>query len=361
MKCSIATLISALCLFAVPLSAGEDLVFERVFGPELHGRYKHPVSITELDNGDLYMAIYMGAGEYSDDTVICGSRLVKGTTQWTFPRVIADSPYRTDGNAVVWQAPNGLVWLFYVTRYGDSWSDSRIKYKLSQDFGETWSDSEMLSFEKGMMVRAAPIVLNDGDYLLPIYHETGGDREVVGDTSTSLFLRWNEKARTWTETNRVHSPTGNLQPSVVQIDDNYLIAYSRRGGGYEGKEEGWLIRSESRDGGRTWSEGKNSQFLNPNAAADFIKLKNGHLLLVYNNDKIERMPLSVAISTDNDQTYPHRRDIVNEPGNSAAYPFAIQTKDGKIHIVYTSNWRSIIHHVTFDEDAILNYQPAPAK
>ena len=41
-----------------------------------------------------------------------------------------------------------------------------------------------------MMVRNRPIVLHDGDYLLPIYHEVGDDTETVGADSTSLFLRY---------------------------------------------------------------------------------------------------------------------------------------------------------------------------
>jgi len=35
---------------------------ERVFGREHPGPYKHPASITQLDNGDLYVAYYGGAG-----------------------------------------------------------------------------------------------------------------------------------------------------------------------------------------------------------------------------------------------------------------------------------------------------------
>lgn len=336
-----------------PLSAADDIVYERVFGPELPGKYKHPASITELANGDLYIAYYGGSGEYADDTAVYGSRLVKGTKEWTRPVVIANSPFRTDGNAVVWQAPDGLVWLFYVTRYGETWSDSRIKFKISDDGATTWSDSDLLAFEKGMMVRAAPIVLTTGEYLLPIYHETGHDREVVGADTTSLFLRFDPKTKEWTESSRITSRLGNLQPSVVQITDDYLIAYCRRGGGYEGQEDGWLVRAESHDGGRTWSEGKDSPFPNPNAATDFIKLQNGHLLLVYNNDKKERMPLTVAISTDNDKSYPYRRNIVDKPGDTAAYPFAIQTKDGKIHVLYTSERRTVVNRAVFDESAVL--------
>jgi predicted neuraminidase len=150
------------------------------------------------------------------------------------------------------------------------------------------------------------------------------------------------------------SANGNLQPAPVQISDDYLVAYCRPGGNFEPNPKRFVIRSESRDGGRTWSKGTDSLFPNPNSAVDFIKLQNGHLLLVYNDTNTgDRMPLTVAISTDNDRTYPHRRNIVNQPGDTAAYPVAIQTRDGKIHVVYTSQERQVVNHAVFEEVAIL--------
>jgi hypothetical protein len=68
------------------------------------------------------------------------------------------------------------------------------------------------------------------------------------------------------------------------------------------------------------------------------------------------MPLTVAISTDNDKSYPHRRNIVNKPGDTAAYPVAIQTRYGKIHVVYTSQNRQVVNRALFDESAILGHK-----
>jgi len=62
----------------------------------------------------------------------------------------------------------------------------------------------------------------------------------------------------------------------------------------------------------------------------------------------ERTPLRVAISTDNDKTYPYRKNIAEGP-NAFAYPIAIQTSDGLIHVIYTSNRRTVINHAVFDE------------
>ena len=82
------------------------------------------------------------------------------------PRVIADTPDISEGNPVIWQAPDGLVWLFYVNRYGDTPVNLRVKIKISE-MGPHRSDSFMLTFEQALWCGTA-IVLNDGDYLLPL-------------------------------------------------------------------------------------------------------------------------------------------------------------------------------------------------
>jgi predicted neuraminidase len=346
--------IALLLVLAVSAVAGEIEV-RQVFGPEdPGGQYKHPASITQLDNGDLYLTFYGGSGEYATDTAVYGARLKAGGTEWTSPVVVADTPFVSEGNPVVWQAPDGLVWLFYVVRYGETWSTSRIQAKISRDGAQSWSDPIMLSFDQGMMVRGRPIVLHNGDYLLPICLETGHDTENVGADSTSLFLRYDVRERKWSETNHIHSKNGNIQPAVASITDDYLVAYCRRGGGYGPDTKGYIIRAESRDAGHTWSEGQDTRFPNPNAAVDFLRLKNGHLLLVYNDSMAERDPLVATISTDNDKTYPNRINIAEGGSRDFAYPFAIQTNDNKIHLVFTSHERTVINHAVFDESAVLN-------
>jgi predicted neuraminidase len=326
----------------------------RTFGSEHPGLYKHPVSITELANGDLYISYYGGEKEYSEGTAVYGSRLRAGQTKWTPPVVIADTPFRGDGNPVVWQAPDGIVWLFYVNRYGETWSTARVKGKVSKDGGETWSDSFMLTLEEGTMCRGKPIVLNNGDYLLPMYFEAGSDKEWLDAATKSYFLRYDVKKKTWSETNRITSKEGNLQPQVVQLTDDHLICYMRRGGGYGPDTKGYILKSESKDGGYTWSDGVDTEFPNPNAAIDVLKLQSGKLLLVYNNHNYNRSPLTVAVSDDDGKTWPWKRDI-GGGHNSFAYPYAIETKDGMIHIIYTTNGRSTIMRAVFQEEAITKF------
>ncbi len=332
---------------------------QRVFGPEHPGgRYKHPASITQLANGDLYLAYYTGSGEYATDTAVYGARLTKGQTQWTTPAPIADTPFRSEGNPVVWQAPNGMVWLFYVIRYGQTWSTSLIQAKISRDGARTWSDPMLVTMTEGMMVRSRPLALAKGDILLPAYHETGHDTEMVGPDSCSLFFRWDGKLHTWTATNEIHSRIGNIQPAVAPIANDYLVCYCRRGGDYSGRPDGRIVRAESHDGGRTWSEGRETQFANPNAAVEFLRLQSGNLLLIFNDSITDRTPLTAALSTDGDKTYPYRLNLVEGPGDYA-YPYAIQADDGKIHLVFTSNERTTIYHAVFMEADVLAHRANP--
>src|SRR5258706_16325168 len=108
--------IVALLLAALPIQV------ERIFGPEVPtGPYKHPACLTELQNGDLFLVYYGGKGEYANDTAVYGSRRKKGEATWSRPVLLAQDPFRSVGNGVIWQAPDGVVWLFYVVRFGDTW------------------------------------------------------------------------------------------------------------------------------------------------------------------------------------------------------------------------------------------------
>lgn len=337
-------------MFALVSGAKAELWIEKIFGRETPtGAYKHPSSITELDDGALLLAYYGGGGEYETATAVYGSRLERGSSNWTKPVVLASNPMYSMGNPVIWQAPDNRVWLFFVVRPGATWSTSRIGAKVSDDRGVTWSDAFMVTWDEGTMVRSRPIVLSDGDYLLPIYHETGADTEMTGADTSSLFLRFDPGTGEWSRSNQVFSRMGNLQAGVVELEPGHLLALSRRGGDYEPGNDGYVVRTESRDGGRTWSAGVETEFPNPNAAVELIKLRSGHLLFVYNHSMDERTPLRAVLSEDGGKTWSRQLDLASGAG-SFSYPTAIQTRDGRIHVTFTSDERTVIRRAVFGEE-----------
>jgi predicted neuraminidase len=344
-------------LFAVtgfPLLGAESLRIDRLFGPEVPtGNYKHPASFTELSDGSLYAVFFSGKGEYHDNAAaVYGARISKDGRRPSKPVAIATNPFHSLGNAVVWEAPDHTVWLFYVTRYGEVWADSRITAKISRDRAKSWSEPFQVTFEAGTMVRSRPVVLGDGSWILPAYSEVGRDPEVDDGTNCSLFLRYDPVRQQWTESNRVRSRLGNIQPAAAVVEGNRLVAFCRRGGDYNGRPDGWMVRTESTDGGRTWTQGPDSDLPNPNAAIDFLRLSSGHHLLVYNHSFTNRTPLTVALSTDGARTFPHRRNLLADAQGDYGYPTVLQTRDGRIHVMFTSDERTVVRKAVFSEEWI---------
>ena len=46
------------------------------------------------------------------------------------------------------------------------------------------------------------------------------------------------KKKQWQQTGRIRSATGNIQPVPVEIRDDFLVAYVRRGGNFEAHDQG---------------------------------------------------------------------------------------------------------------------------
>ena len=95
-------------LSAVSAAADADVQIERVVGPEFPGKYKHPASIEELANGDLYIAYYGGDGEYAEQTAVYGMRRKKGESRWSTPK---SSPTRPSTlTATQWSGRRRMGW-----------------------------------------------------------------------------------------------------------------------------------------------------------------------------------------------------------------------------------------------------------
>jgi len=298
----------------------------------------HASTIVELANGDLLCAWYAGQQEGARDVAVWYSRKAPGASRWTAPAILADDPKHPEGNPVLFADPGGRVWLFYVTMYGNDWETCKVKCKWSDDRGQTWSATRILRDELGWMPRNKPIVIDNGDWLLPIYDER---------VWTSRVMMSTDGGRSWSDSAEIIAPgrPGNIQPTLAQLSDGSILALMRRG---DPPERIW--QSQSRDRGRTWSEPVTTDLPNPNAAVDMVRLTNGHLVLAFNNTTHDRTPLTLAVSTDEGKTWAVKRDLETGPGEFS-YPAIIQARDGTIHVTYTYN-RVNIKHAALNEEWI---------
>ena len=71
--------------------------------------------------------------------------------------------------------------------------------------------------------------------------------------------------------------------------------------------------------------------------------------MIFNDSMTRRTPLTAALSSDQDRTWPIRRNI-REGDGDFGYPTVLQARDGRIHLVFTSEKRTVVNHAVFDED-----------
>ena len=308
----------------------------------------HASTITCLTNGDVLAAWYAGSFETASDVAILLSRLPAGRSEWSPYELVADTPGYSEGNPVLFQAPDGVLWLWYLTiiRPALGWSGCQIKLKKSADNGYTWSEEEIFRKEIGIDTRNHPIVLQNGDWLLPLHEEM--------IRCYSCFYKSQDHGQTWIKISRIAQPQ-SLQPTVFQRRDGTLISYMRN------PAAGYLLTSVSEDNGNTWSGVTQAPFYNPNSSAEIRKLTSGNIVLALNNTHRawpggDRSELSVVYSTQEAQTWDLELKLQDEDCHSFAYPSVGQDADGNILISYTHD-RLSIDYVKLNEAYIQTVAP----
>jgi predicted neuraminidase len=323
--------------------------------------HAHCSGVVAFDDGELLVVYYHAVTEANRKQAIYGVRKLPGK-KWSEPFLVSkDKPNRMEGNPVIWIAPDTkILWLFYVTSPG-GWSVVTPKYKISEDRGKTWSKSKKIYWFISRGTKNPPILTTKGWYVLPAYVEF---RDYFG-----AFYVSKDQGKHWKQANLVKIPDEDvpnqkwgrlvLQPTVIERKDGSLIAVMRAA-----KQLGKMYKTESFDGGLTWTPASPYVLPNPGGGFHWMRLKSGNIAVIYNHapaeplNKCERNPVSIALSEDDGKTWAYRRNICeflrddpnnpNDPKefkNSFGYPTMTQGQDGIIHVTN-------IQYTSFTEDWI---------
>lgn len=102
------------------------------------------------------------------------------------------------------------------------------------------------------------------------------------------------------------------EPTLAQLADGMIVMLLRVDG------SGCLWRSESRDGGRTWTAAVRTDIPNPGNKPKLIPLPDGRIALIHTPNATpgfgNRYPLSLWISDDDMATFGDRRVVTDFPG-----------------------------------------------
>jgi len=312
---------------------------ERFLYEALPGRPScHAGSIVELDSGEFFAAFYAGTREGAKDVAVLTARLRSELDAWSEVGVVVDTPGKSEGNPVLHVDSYGHVWLFYVTQQEPGWDYVLLYAMKSEDEGRTWEAPIQLSEQQGWMVRNKPIRLAGGRTVLPCYDEVKW---------RGFCLVSDDECATWRQSGWIEGPVPVIQPTLLERPDGSILALLRSGAPEDRPAHRVLWRSVSMDGGLTWSPCEATELPNPDSGADMVGLDNGHAVLLYNDTKSGRSPLTAALSIDGGETWPVKRNLEDEPGEFS-YPAIIQHLDGNLNGLYT--WRRThMKHVIFDE------------
>ncbi len=311
----------------VPIAFSSEVIFEKIAWAPDH----HCATLAEAPNGDLLCVWYGGPFECHDDEALYIARRKQGECAWSVPEKLVTGTFlHPPGNAVVFRLSPTRVAVAWdrmdeprPIRSG-RWGAGQLMIRYSDDSGVTWSeDTELRGLGGGL--RNVPITLTTGELMLPV---SGGK---------PAFLMTSNAGATWSRSGEIDK---GGQPTVIERNDGSLLALLRN--------QPCILQSESRDRGRTWSPATPSALRCPGAGVAMYRLRNGHLVVVFNDSATERTPLSIALSVDEGATWKTPLELEPNPGEYS-YPCVIKTSDDRIHVCY-SFLRRTIKHVAMTEE-----------
>ncbi|QCT19917.1 glycosyl hydrolase [Jejubacter calystegiae] len=353
----------------------------------------HAANILPLPDGSLMCVWFGGTQEGIADISVWGSRLGVGGDRWSDAVKLSCDPERSEQNPVLFLAPDNVLWLMWTAQISGNQDTAIVRYRQSQDMGKTWGDIATLLDKPGTFIRQPVTVLNNGNWLLPVFYcRTQPGEKWVGNDDISAVKISADNGKSWRDV-EVPESLGCVHMNITPLADGTLVALFRS----RWADNIYLSRSD--DSGESWSVPEPTSLPNNNSSIQVTTLQDGKLALVFNHmsaagaperraslyDEIDdgddsrkeptvtdgrtafwgapRAPMTVALSPDGGKTWPWQRNLDEGDGycmtnNSQdklnrefSYPSIKQGEDGQLHIAYTY-FRQAIKYVRISPEWI---------
>ena len=339
----------------------------------------HAANLSFLPDGTLACVWFGGTMEGMGDISVYMSRLEAG--RWTAAVKLTDDDGRSEQNPLLFNAPDGRVFLFHTSQPGGRQDECEIRCRISADGGRSFGPSQRVGDFRGVFVRQPVQIAADGAWLLPGFRcITPEQGRWTGGLDTAVVLVSHDQGKNWASI-EVPDSVGAVHMNPVPSEGGMMPAF------YRDRFASNVRRSVSSDGGLTWASPEPTPLPNNNSSVQAIRLGDGRIAMVLNPvnatmssdrraslyDEIEgetesgpkgtggaiwgvpRAPMSLVFSTDNGQTFSPPRHLETGSGycltnNSKdglnreySYPSIVEGPDGDLHIAYTYHRRAIKH------------------
>ncbi len=324
-------------------SKGDQLFINRVTGfhPAILGHHHSP-GLEVCANGDVLAVYYTSISETTPDVAQIALRLRFGCDQWDMPELFLDFPDANDHAPMLWRENDTLRYF-----WGNNKLDAGFPFNWieSTDNGQTWSTVYFPIFETLVGGHSAqPITSAFRDKKGRLYVASDG----VGPESVLWVSKNNRK--TWNDSG---GRSGGRHTSFVLLKDRRILGM----GGKSSDIHGYMPKSISNDGGKTWKISKTPFCaLGSNQRPTIIRLQSGRLFFAgdfqHRSGKqpagIKQHGAYVALSEDEGETWlikklpgaqehedPERRQDLK--GATLGYSVARQAPNGIIHLITSMN------------------------
>lgn len=283
-------------------------------------------------NGDILIVYTKFVGGYQDHDK---ALLVKQTStdkgnNWSEEEIVISG----EGNinvmsASLLQLQNGTIALFYLVK--NSISECIPFVRFSNDGGVTWSSPTSCLDRSGYytMNNSRAIQLSSGRIVIPLsyYSKTGNDFDGYG----KLFCCYSDdNGVTWKRGGYVPDSSIKMQePGVVELEDGRILMFIRT-------DQECQYFAYSRNKGITWDNPIKSSLKSPLSPSSIVRNPyTKELVVVWNNSTNERMPLCMAVSDDEGNTWMNKVILEKKADYSACYPAIEFISSNDIFVLYS--------------------------
>lgn len=242
----------------------------------------------------------------------------------------------TDKLTVYYQSHDG---------FWENWSNWTIS---SYDEGRSWAEPEpfLPALHRAYMRNIC--TLKDGTQLMPIERfpiPDGLDKTIGKDGSferpeNGVLIRRRGQAE-WTSSSFITGFRGFAENNVIELSDGTVVMLCRTDAG-----TGCLLRSDSFDGGKSWSPFRPSGIPNPGSKFRLFSLSGNRIALLHNPDPARRNPLALWISDNDMVSWDYRKILTDFPGN-VQYPDGVISADERfLHFAFDYNRHDLIYWCT---------------
>ena len=314
-----------------------------------------------------------GSLEGKSDISIYRSRLVAG--MWRDAQRMSDDPALSEQNPVQFETPDGRTLILHTAQPGGDQDACVIRMR---EAGRAPRD---LPLPTGTFIRGPVHVRGDGAWLLPLFRcipQPG--RRWTGSHDTAALAISEDAGETWREVELADS-IGCVHMTLVPLGGDRFAAFFRR------RQADVVHRSESLDGGESWTAPAPTDLPSNNSSISAIRLRDGRIAIACNPVNAEmhpdrraslydelgedarpnaeggcdpiwgvpRAPMAIGLSEDGGLTFPRRIIVEDGPGSclsndsldgrnrELSYPSLLEGEDGSIDLAYTCHRRAIKH------------------